>query len=200
MMETYAPRVKHLSANAKPTVLRRSRAVHWIADDRVADVGHVNANLMGATSFDLDKEETPRVRCRQRAVSGPCEAAVHHSGAHFVSAARTTPDQSLDDTRGRLGVSIHQREIFFLDLARLELLGELSVGLFVFRNHQNSAGVAVKPVHNPRPQFTAHATQVRTMVKKGMNQRAGFVAGSGMNDQSRRLVENEQVRILKQNL
>ena len=80
-------------------------------------------------------------------------------------------------------------EIVFFDRPAGEGLRERRMGLVGFRNQQNTGGVLVKPVHDARPLRSATLRKdFSQVIKKRVNQRAGTVAVSGMDDKTRRFV------------
>ena len=54
-------------------------------------------------------------------------------------------------------------------------------------------------MHDARPQDTSHSRQITTMVKQRVDQRTSRVTRRRVNDQTRRFVHHDQIRILVQN-
>ena len=68
----------------------------------------------------------------------------------------------------------HQRKIFALDGACLQLAHQIGLRGQRFGYHHQAAGILVQPVHDAR---TRHAGQLRTVMQQTVQQRAGPVAG-----------------------
>ena len=80
-------------------------------------------------------------------------------------------------------------------------LREAVVGGVVLGHHHDARRVLVEPVDDPRPPHAADAREaVAAMGQQGVDQRLVGVAGSGMDDQPGRLVEDEQIVILEQDI
>ena len=78
-----------------------------------------------------------------------------------------------------------------------ELLRQPRVRLVRLGHHQQAGRVLVEAVHDARPPHAADARQaLPAMGDQGVDQRARGVAGPGMHGQARRLVDDDQVRVL----
>ncbi len=78
-----------------------------------------------------------------------------------------------------------------------ELFGEPGVRPLVFGDHQQPRGVLVDAVHQSGPHIALlEQGQILQMVCKGVHERCGVVAVTGMDDHARRLVDQQQVVVL----
>jgi len=68
----------------------------------------------------------------------------------------------------------------------------------VFGDQEDSAGVAVQPVHDPRPEFPAQARELAKTVQQGVDQRPAAAACARVHDHSGGLVHCRHVVILVQ--
>ena len=89
-----------------------------------------------------------------------------------------------------------RRGDFFRYEARGELLDQAAVGLLGLGHHHEAAGVLVQPVDDPRSVRFTDRRQTAQAVKQRVDERAGRISGSGMHDQTGRLVDDDQVTIL----
>ena len=81
-----------------------------------------------------------------------------------------------------------------------ELLGQALVCRVVLGDDQEAAGVLVEPVDDARPPHPADARQaVAAMGDQGIDQRSRLVAGTGVDDQACRLVDDDQVLVFIDN-
>ncbi len=69
----------------------------------------------------------------------------------------------------------------------------------VRRHHQAATCFLIQPMHDPRPLFSANSGEIPAMVKKRIDERMLLMAGSGMDDESGRLVDDEQVLVFEKN-
>ena len=78
-----------------------------------------------------------------------------------------------------------------------KLRAQRLVGPVVLRNHHQAGGVLVQPVHDAGPFDSADAGEAGSAMRdQGVDQRAGLMAGGGMHHQSPRLVDNDDVVVL----
>ena len=78
-----------------------------------------------------------------------------------------------------------------------ELLGESPMRPVVLGGDEKAGRVLVEPVHDARPLHAADARQaVAAMVDQRVDQRAGGVARTRMHNKSRRLVDDDQLVVL----
>ena len=76
-------------------------------------------------------------------------------------------------------------------------LGQRAVRGVGLGDHHDAAGLLVEAVHDARPLDPADARKaVAAMVDQRVDQRAGPVAGAGMHDQTGRLVDDDDVVVL----
>ena len=81
----------------------------------------------------------------------------------------------------------------------LKLPSELGVRGVVLGDHHQSRRPAIEPVHDPRPLLAADAAEVVDVMEECVDQRPGRMAGGRMHDHSRRLVDHDEVAVLKEN-
>ena len=93
-------------------------------------------------------------------------------------------------------IAPHERDVFLLDLAVVELAGELLVRRVVLGDDHQSRRAAIEPVHDARPLLAADAAQIVDMVEQRVDQRAARVAGRRVHDHAGRLVDDDEVGVL----
>ncbi len=71
------------------------------------------------------------------------------------------------------------------------------VGAVVLGHHQQAGGVLVQAVDDARPLAAADARQVVAVLEQGVDQGAGRVARGRMDDEAGRLLDDEQVGVLE---
>lgn len=102
-------------------------AVKGIAGDGVADVGHVDADLMGAAGADSDLEESVMGEPLEDAILAVCGAAGGEAGGHAGTAERIAGDGGFDDTGFEADAALDEGEVGFADFAGGKLAGEVAV-------------------------------------------------------------------------
>ena len=70
----------------------------------------------------------------------------------------------------------------------------------IFCCDETAARFLVESMNDPRTLLSADTREILAMAEQGVDQRMLRVARAGMHDQSSRLIQNEQIVILKQNL
>src|SRR5262245_47002270 len=185
-------------------------AVDGITDERMADRGKVDPDLVGAAGLEPAGEQA-RYRCAVRAgvafehlPMGERRAAVRPY-RHFVAGVRVTADRPVDRAPRPLRRPPDEGEVAATQGPRATVVGELpaqrlmrAVGL---GDHHHPGGVLVEAMPEAGPLDAAESGQALTaMGDEGVDQRAAAVAGGGMDDQSGRLVDDDDLLVLEQHL
>lgn len=126
---------------------RQLGAVEKIAGQRVADMGHVQADLMGAAGFQPQAKQGIGAPFLQGFIMG------HRPG----SFGRDHPAQHAGNVQNR-GIycatpgphsSTHQSLVFPVKLPGVQLLGKKMLGVGMFGYGKQAGGVPVQPVDTP---------------------------------------------------
>ena len=127
--------------------------VGLVGEDRVADVGQVDADLVGPARLRLAAHQGEAPEPLDHLVEGHrlLAAVLGAADRHLLAVGRVEADRPLDVVAVALGDARHQRQVFLVDRPLLELGGELAVGQVVLGDEQQARGVAVEPVDDPRP-------------------------------------------------
>jgi hypothetical protein len=108
------------------------------------------------------------------------------------------PDRLFHAAAQQTGRARHEREIFFLQLALLELLREPAVREVALRHQNHPRGLAIQPVHDARPFDASDPAQLAFAVREErMNKGVIPRARTGMHDHARGLVDREHVLVLE---
>ena len=100
------------------------------------------------------------------------------------------------DPLARLDHAPHERDVLLFDLAVVELSRELDMRAVVLRHHHQARCSAIETMHDARPQLAADAAEIVHFVEQRVDQRALRVARGGMDHHPGRFVDDDQVRIL----
>src|SRR6478609_11518075 len=101
MLEAESYGVQPLPLEPDPLGQDRVRAVGEVADARMLERAHVDADLVGATGLEVDLEEAGEAVSLERRVVGDAVPAIGHDG-HLVVVLRVAPDRSVDGALERI--------------------------------------------------------------------------------------------------
>jgi len=198
MGEAEFPGMQHLAG----IMARRSRRVKGVAQERMAEVFHVDPDLMGPAgvqgAFD-NRADAGQLLGYAPGGEGGAAAPVEHS--HFFALDGVAANQGLDGPAARSGKeSLDEGEVDFCDGTGGKLAGEMGMGGVVPGDHEASAGVLVEPVDDPGPPLAADAGKRGAMRQQGMDQSMAGMAGGGVDHQARRLVEDHDIGVFEEDI
>ena len=168
-------------------------AVLGVADDGMADGGHVHADLMCAAGLELDADERESVEPLPHFVDGDCLAARLAVDGDFLALLLVAGEREVDDVGVELRLALDDGEVEFLDVPPLELPADPAAGGFVLDDDHDPGGVAVEPVDDSRPHFVVGLGQGVAVVDECVDEGAAHVAACGMDDDVGLLVDDEDV-------
>ena len=201
---TAAARVRHRDAAGQQMQLVLDAAgqlpvldveIFRIADDRIADMRHVRAQLMGAAGDRLERKpgELLRRRLHHRVIGHGVHGvflAVLGDAHEGILLDLLLGEISRDAALRRLRHADHQRPIDLARRARAKGLGQRRGGKTRLGHQQAAGGVLVEPMHQARtlrvrcaPQRAQHAVEV------------AHGAGAALHGKPHRLVEHQHVGI-----
>ena len=170
-------------------------AVNRVAQQRVAQIRQMHADLVSATRFEHETEQGVALQFLDGLVVGACRAPAGVHG-HLLAVARVPRDGGVDGSGFRSDHAHGHGQIFFLELAVLQLFGEPLVRRLGLGDHHQAGGVEVQAVHDAGPQFAADAADVGAPGQQGVDQGAVGMARPRVDGQARRLVHHDQVLVL----
>ena len=166
-------------------------AVQGITQQRIADVGHVHADLVGTPGFQLDPDMGVATETFQYAVMGDRRlAGMGH--CLFGTDGRMTADGLIHlastghDATGN-GFVLAKGGLF------LQLIHQRRVRLQGLGDDQQPGGVLVDAMDDTG---AGQRGQIRAVVQQRIEQRAVRIAGTGMHHQPHRLVDHQQMVVL----
>ena len=165
MFEAEFPRVQHLARGGDARECFEARvlfaAIHGIADERVADVLEMHANLVRAPGVQKAFDQGRGVEAFDDFEAGPGVAGVGAFGGGHPFAMRGVPrDADLDFALFVREFAADDRAINLGDAAFLELRGEGKVGFVGFGHDDATAGVHVETMHDARARDAADAAEL----------------------------------------
>ena len=166
-------------------------AIHRVANQGMADVGQMHANLVGTARLQRTFDQGAVQKAFENAVMGARRFAGpdhrHFGSLRGMAAHRRIDRATLFESPPRqcLVVALHR--------ARLQLAHEIGLRFQGFGDDHQAAGVLVQPMHNTG---TRQAFQCRRVVQQRILQGAAPVAAARMNHQSRRFVDDDQAFVL----
>src|SRR5882672_9192798 len=174
-----------------------TKRVLAVADDGTADVREVHTNLVRATGAESDAEQVDVREPRDDGGVGrrvPAALRDRHPFAVFGIAR----DRRFDVDHILAQMSPHERRVHTLHGPLLDGARQAAVGEIAFRDDEQPGRVAVEPMHDPwTARFRGRAArQLGAPPDQHIHERVVPVAGTRMDDESRRLVEHREVLVL----
>ena len=205
MAECQTPGVKSRAGEIAERSLERARqsfparlAVYGVADQGVAAVLQVDADLVRAAGEEVELEEgdagrLPKtgegaVRRARRPAAGP--------HGHLLAPLGMAADRRVDQAGRGLRRAVDDRQIGLRHPAVGEGAGEAGIGGGGARHHEDAARPLVEPVDDAGPARTADAGHLGVAGEEVVGEGAGGAAGAGMDGEAGRLVEDGEVGIL----
>ena len=156
----------------------------------------MHAHLVRATGLQLGLDPRGVAQPFHHAPVGDGLAPGPHLDRELLAVARVAPVQRLDATVGGRRLAHRQRLVNAIDVVRLERRPQRDHRRVVLGDHQQARGVLVDAVNDARAELAADAAQIADARQERVHQRPLRVTRSGMHHQPRRLVDDDQLRIL----
>ena len=109
-------------------------------------------------------------------------------------------DVRVDDAAVLSDLAPDDGSVLFDGRALLELFAQPAMHLVVFGDDDDAAGVLVEPMHDPRPKLPRDVAELVEMKLQRSGQRAAIMPLAGVRDHVRRLVEHDEMLVLKQDV
>ena len=175
-------------------------AIAGVVEQRVADVAHVHAYLVSAPRLkytahnaDMSQRFDYSIMCDGALADG----SVGGIDVHLQAVAHRAGDVALDSALGRFGLSPHHRHVLAPRGLVEELTSEMRLCVRGLGHDEQSRRVLVDAVHQTEARVRdVIVGSVAEMPCQGVHQRARPVAVTGMYNQSGRLVDNQHVVVL----
>lgn len=169
-------------------------AIEEVAGDGMSEMLEVDPDLMGATGVQFDFHMGRAAQAFEDAVRGAGVAAFSHG--HALALEAVARNRGVNFAAQSAKLAADDGFVDFLSLARGKLGGEMEVRGVVLGDDEAAAGFLVKTMDNAGPGDAADAAEPpRAMMEQSVDESVRGVARGGMHDQSRRLVQGQQVVI-----
>src|SRR6267378_1279076 len=183
------PRGRRHAATAPEGVLA-------VADNRATDMREMHANLVRAAGAQPHAQQIAVREARH-------ECRVRHGVAaafrdrHSLALFRMASDRRFDIDHILAQMAPHERRVDALHGAALDRTGETPMRQIALRNEQQSRGVAIEAMDDAGPAFGRTAAgQLGAAPRQHVDEGVVPVAGTGMHDESCRLVEHGEMLVL----
>ena len=169
--------------------------IYRVAKHRMPDMCHMHADLVGPPRLQpaLD-QRGKRVTLADDEIGRRIPPTRHHR--HLLAVFRVAVDRRRHPPCVVPAHAPHQRRVAPFDFALLQARRQRPVRGIVLGHHHQPAGLLVEPVHNPRPQHAIYARQIAAVVQERIDQRAVGSTRCRMYGHPRRLIYDQQVGIL----
>jgi hypothetical protein len=187
-----------------PVRLHLALPVRLVTDDRVVDVGHVHADLVRAACVELALHQRVAIVMGSRHVALEhaergdglaCRGRLDHR--HLLAVARVASERGVDEPRVRRDVAVHEGEVAPVDGADLYRLGQSRLRAVVLRDHHQTRGVLVEPVHDAWTVLPLQGAELACVREQRVHEGASPVALRGMDDEVGLLGEHDHVVVLE---
>ncbi len=149
-------------------------AVERVAHHRMPKRRHVHANLMRASSLDLELDQRKlavrRIDFSLHYVMRYRVAATVAPRRHARAALGVAADGALNRAAILLRPAVDERDIGLMHLSRAELLREAAMRFIVFRHHHQPTGRAVEAMHDPGTKFAADCRKRSKVMQQRIDQ------------------------------
>ncbi len=163
-------------------------AINGIADQGMAQVSEMHANLVGAPGLEVDPNMAMPAKPFDHAVMGDRIPATGSNG-HFPTVV-PVPIQRLVHGPARGQHAQANGLILAGNLPARQHIAELLLDFGIAGNQQQTAGTLVQPVDDPRPW---QRFKSRVKIQQGIDQGAVRVAGARVHDQPDRFVDHQEI-------
>ena len=194
-----APGVEHLPRGAEGQgSVEGGGAVDGVAGHRTADRGHVDADLVRPAGVDADARQRRGAEVLRDLVVRRRGLSAARDDRHPLPVGGGAADVRLEMPGGRFRHAGKDREVGLADLARAEGGGETLERGVRLGDDDRAAGVAVEAMDDARPPFAADVEDAGAAVEDGVDEGAVGVAGGGVDDEARGLVDDEDRVVLEE--
>ena len=170
---------------------RPAPSVRRIADQRMADRRQVHADLVRASGLQPAAQQRRVAEALDHLVVGARGLARGHD-RHRGAARRMATDRRVDGAAAG-DVAARERQVLAAHAARLQLADEAGLRRERPGHDQESAGLLVQPMDDAGAR---HAGEGGRVVQQRVQQRSVPVAAARMDDEARRLVDDDQRLVL----
>ena len=129
----------------------------------------------------------------------PGDGVLTAGGADGISFS--DPGMSAEGQGDDIGIqfqgTVHHSQIDFLGLAMFKLMGQAPMSRIGFGDYQDTGGIAVQPMYDPRAKPAIYLGEGVTIVDQTIDQGSPPVSPGRMDDEIGRLVEDDQMLILE---
>lgn len=179
------------------------RAVELVSNHRKANPGQVNANLVQASCVGLGANQGEAFKALEDFIDRSRLTRVDRIGSDRHANCSSTGE--LTDRQVHLAVvlrndAIDEGDVVFEHASLFEVNRQFSVGEMIFRADHDTACQPIETVYDSRSNETLELGLPVKVRLQDVGQRPGHVIAAGMDDDVGGLVDDDQPRILEQNI
>lgn len=169
----------------------RSATIKGIANQRMPDVRHVHTNLMCSTCLEFDGQEAVTREGFENPIVRYSLAAIAND-RHLDPLCWVPPNGRIHAAASH-EMPLHQCAVLAVHCAGLQLVDQRIVRLQRLGDHEQTARVLVEPMHDAGAR---NCRECRFMMQQRILQRPIGIPSCGMDDQARRLVDDQKLLVL----
>lgn len=199
MVEGETIGVKHLPGDRREIgELSAAAGVEGIAKDRMAKVGEMHADLMGAACVGTAEEEGSLGGLVQETIVGEGWAAGAGEDGHFFALRGVTADRAFAAALGVTESAVDDGEVVFFDSAGSELGSEEGMGVVVPSDEEKAGGVGIETMDDAGTIGAGPGGEGLRAVagEEELGEGAAKMARGRVDDEAGRFVEDDEVVVL----
>ncbi len=174
----------------------RGGSVVVVAHQWVARFAQVDSDLVGSTGVNSDREQGAGGKTLAQLDFAQCRLGPVSSARYLRPVVAVTPDSAIDPELVR-GHAVDDTKIVFLHDALLEFGHQAAMGTVAFGDDDNASRSDVESVNDTGALHAPDAAQVVAVGQECVDQRPCWVTGRRVNDHARRLVDDDEIFVLK---
>ena len=194
MVEEEAPGVKELTGGGiGKSMVEGGFPIKRVADNGGAEGGEVDTDLVRAPGLDVAFHAGKSIRKGGKDFpmgDGAFSAGAQHG--HLLTVGGATTNLRIECAGRRRG-AVDDGDVGLAEVVDGKGLGERLISTVVLSDDHDTGGVHIQPMDDAGALLATNATKVGAMPKESIDQSTVTVAAGGVDDQSGRFIEGQEI-------
>ena len=179
----------------RPTI-----AILLITDDRMLDIAHVHADLMGPARLQAAFHQRIACKALDHAKMRTRFLAVFFRDGHLLTVAFIAADRCVDHAVIMCERPMHERIVQAVHPLVGQLPAQFDMRQIVFGNDQQPGRIFVDAMHDARTQDPVDAGKILAVEQQRIDERIALIAVGRMHDHSSGLVDHDHIVVFITNV